>query len=49
MVDGIAREHFEQGLPIVTIHDEIITATPNETRRIMKSSFANIGLSPTIK
>lgn len=49
MVDGIARAHFEQGLPIVTVHDEIITATPNDTRRIMKSKFAEMGLTPTIK
>lgn len=49
MVDRIARAHFEQGLPIVTVHDEIITATPNDTRRIMKSKFAEMGLTPTIK
>lgn len=49
MIDDIGREHFKQGLPAVTIHDEIITATPIDTRKIMKAKFANIGLNPNIK
>ena len=48
MIHKIAAEHIRRGIPIITIHDEIVTPSPDVTRRIMKQEFANIGLNPAI-
>jgi hypothetical protein len=48
MIHKIAAEHIRRGIPIITVHDEIVTPAPELTRRIMKQEFANIGLNPAI-
>ena len=49
LIHQVAAEHARQGLPIVTIHDEIITPDEPATRSIMQRAFEDIGLSPLIK
>ncbi len=48
MIHQIAAEHIRRGIPIITVHDEIVTPLPSETRQIMKEAFARLGLNPTI-
>lgn len=48
MIHQIAAEHIRRGIPIITVHDEIITPAPDETRPIMTETFSQLGLKPTI-
>ena len=48
MIHKIAAEHIRRGIPIITIHDEIVTPAPDVTRRIMRRAFEDIGLNPAI-
>ena len=49
LIHQVAAEHARRGLPIITIHDEIITPDEPTTRRIMRRAFSDIGLSPLFK
>ena len=49
MLDLVSGRHQEIELPILTIHDEIITPDPNRSEEIIKKAFLNFGISPTIK
>lgn len=49
MLSKIAKRHAGFGLPIVTIHDEIITPNPNLSLKICREVFSEIGLNPMIK
>jgi hypothetical protein len=49
LIHQVAAEHARQGLPIVTVHDEIITPDEMTTRSIMQRAFNDIQLSPLIK
>ena len=48
MIHKIAAEHIRRGIPIITVHDEIVTPAPDVTRRIMRRAFEDIGLNPAI-
>lgn len=49
LIHQVAAEHARQGLPIVTVHDEIITPDDTATRAIMQRAFSEIGLTPLIR
>lgn len=48
MIHQIAAEHIRRGIPIITVHDEIVTPLPDETRQIIRDAFAKLDLFPTI-
>ena len=48
MIHDIGAEHIRRGIPIITVHDEIVTPLPDESRQMMKEAFARLGLNPTI-
>ena len=49
LIHTIAAEHIRQGIPIVTVHDELITPAPRETLAITQRAFNDFGLTPGIK
>ena len=51
MIDTICGRLLEKypGLPVLTIHDSILTTRPDLVQAVMRQEFANIGLIPTWK
>lgn len=49
MLNMVAMEHARHELPIITIHDEIITPNPDITEAVIRDTFSALNLQPHIK